>query len=111
MKVLKKRTDFLALRSAKTRQSRCFLLAGRSRDDGQEEIRIGFTVTKKLGGAVTRNRIKRRLKSAARLVINDHGKAGFDYVLIARRAALTRKFEDLLDELKQALLTLPSNSK
>ena len=57
--------------------------------------RFGFTATKKLGNAVTRNRIRRRLKEAVRLVAPGAARAGCDYVLIAREAAATRPFAAL----------------
>jgi ribonuclease P protein component len=66
-------------------------------------IRVGFTATKKLGGAVERNRAKRRLRAAAAAVLPLLGRAGNDYVLVARRDTLTRPFEQLQDDLKSAL--------
>jgi ribonuclease P protein component len=70
------------------------------RGDG---LRVGFTATKKLGGAVDRNRAKRRLRAAAAAVLPLFGRTGNDYVLVARRDTLTRPFEQLLDDLKSAL--------
>lgn len=60
--------------------------------------RIGFTVTKKIGNAVVRNRIRRRLKEAARLAAS-HAEPSTDYVVVARRAALTLHFERLVTDL------------
>ena len=111
MQTLKKRSDFLALRGANGQGAPSFLLVVRSRDDGTEAIRVGYTVTRKMGGAVRRNRIKRRLKAAAREVFPSHAKSGCDYVLIAREKALTRNFADLLDDMKRALLSLPAIPK
>ncbi|NJM36254.1 MAG: ribonuclease P protein component [Rhodomicrobium sp.] len=102
---MKKRSDYLALRSGAKAGAPGFLLTARQRADGGE-IRVGITVTRKLGGAVVRNRIRRRLKEAARAVLPLHGEPGCDYVLIARPAAQTRVFAALLDDLKRALLTL-----
>ncbi|GGY39850.1 hypothetical protein GCM10007148_05380 [Parvularcula lutaonensis] len=65
---------------------------------------MGLTVTKKLGTAVIRNRIKRRLRAAVRDVFPLHAEPGRDYVLIARRKAFTAPFPLLLDELRTALL-------
>jgi ribonuclease P protein component len=65
--------------------------------------RIGLTVTKKTGNAVVRNRIKRRLRAAAREVVPADGQAGRDYVLIARRRCLTIPYQGLLDDLRRAL--------
>lgn len=64
--------------------------------------RIGFTVTKKMGGAVVRNRIKRRLREAARPVFTKYGKAGCDYVIISRQKALTCNFSELTRDMEFA---------
>lgn len=69
-------------------------------------MRAGLTVTKKLGGAVLRNRIKRRLRAACRAVLPLHGEAGCDYVLVARAPAADMVFADLLDDLAGALQSL-----
>jgi ribonuclease P protein component len=69
-------------------------------------MRVGFTVTKKIGGAVVRNRAKRRLREAARLLLPEHGRPGFDYVLIARGGTATRPWPRLLDDVKSALISL-----
>lgn len=76
---------------------------------GGEEgtARLGITVTKKIGNAVLRNRIKRRLRAAGRDILALHGQAGHDYVLIARSAAAEMPFGNLLDDLKQALVSPP----
>ena len=66
-------------------------------------IRIGFTATKKLGDAPSRNRAKRRLRAAAQAVMPLHARAGHDYVLVARDGSLTRSFSDLLNDLTTAL--------
>jgi len=65
--------------------------------------RLGFTVTKKVGIAVKRNRARRRLKAAADLVMPRLAIAGMDYVLVGRDATLTRGFEDLVKDLETAL--------
>jgi ribonuclease P protein component len=67
------------------------------------DIRVGFTVTKKVGNAVIRNRAKRRLREAARAVLPLYAAPGHDYVLIGRDATLTRPFATLVEDLKQAL--------
>ena len=66
-------------------------------------MRVGFTVTKKIGNAVQRNRIKRRFRAAAREVLPELAEPGHDYVLIARPAALHRPWAALLDDLRRAL--------
>lgn len=68
----------------------------------KEEVRIGFTVTKKMGGAVIRNRIKRRLREAARPQLTKYGKAGHDYVIIARHKALNCNFSELTRDMEFA---------
>jgi ribonuclease P protein component len=66
------------------------------------EARFGFTVTKALGSAVIRNRIRRRLKAAVSEVAGTNARTNHDYVLIARSAASIRPFPDLKKDLEQA---------
>jgi ribonuclease P protein component len=66
-------------------------------------LRVGFTATKKLGGAVERNRAKRRLRAAAAALLPLYGQGGNDYVLVARPETLTRPFSGLLEDLATAL--------
>jgi ribonuclease P protein component len=73
---------------------------------GREAMACGFTATKKIGNAVTRNRAKRRLREAARLLLPEHGRPGHDYVFIARQGAAERPWERLLDDVKSALIRL-----
>lgn len=74
----------------------------------EDEIRAGFTATRKIGGAVFRNRARRRLKEAVRLLLPLHGVPGNDYVFIARAATPGRDWPRLLDDVKSALQTLAS---
>lgn len=104
--VIKKRADFLVAQSGERAGCAAFL-AVRGRSPNSAGVsRIGFTVTKKLGKAVVRNRMRRRLKEAARQTFPEKAVEGYDYVFIARPAAATRDFALLLDDMKRALLRL-----
>ena len=80
-----------------------FVLLVRDRADGDEALRVGFTVTKKIGGAVVRNRMKRRLRALARELVPTGGKPGADHVLIGRTGGIERDFGLLREELAKAL--------
>jgi ribonuclease P protein component len=69
-------------------------------------IRVGFTVSRKVGNAVIRNRVRRRLREAARQVIPGQARADLDYVLVGRQAAIARDFAALRRELFDALKRL-----
>ncbi|WP_018998030.1 ribonuclease P protein component [Hirschia maritima] len=74
--------------------------------DKQLTAGAGFTATKKIGGAVTRNRAKRRLREASNQFMRQHALADVDYVFIARRDTATRNWDGLLDDVESALLSL-----
>ncbi len=99
---LRKRPDFLKAAKGKRWATPSVVVQARRRRDG-DATRVGFTVTRKVGNAVIRNRVKRRLKEAARQMIVSKGNAGFDYVLIGRRGTLTRAFSGILEDLSLAL--------
>lgn len=80
-----------------------FVLLARDRADGDPSMRIGYTVTKKIGGAVVRNRLKRRLRALAREVLPEAGLAGHDHVLIGRSDGVERDFAAMRAELRKAL--------
>ncbi len=80
-----------------------FVLLVRRRDDGDPTMRLGLTVSKKVGNAVTRNRMKRRFRELARAVLPGAGLEGADHVLIGRQGGIERDFGRLADELRRAL--------
>jgi ribonuclease P protein component len=76
-------------------------------DAGEPDpVRVGFTASRKVGGAVQRNRAKRRLRAAARAVMPGAVVPGFDYVLVARAAVLTCRFAELEATLRAAMAEL-----
>lgn len=103
---IKKRKDFLAAASGKKFITNSLILQRVRRFDGHAvpsgQARVGFTVTKKMGGAVVRNRIKRRLREAVRESLVRHGQAGYDYVVISRLKALDCNFSDLKRDMEFA---------
>jgi ribonuclease P protein component len=114
VKTLKSRAEFQRVQKGRKWVTPAFILQGLPRADGGESFaRFGFTVSskavakesggaKKRGMAVDRNRARRRLKEAVRLSSPANAKAGFDYVIIGRAAALTRNFESLLADMEIA---------
>lgn len=84
------------------------VLQARKRPDIQDKdgnlARFGFTASKTIGGAVARNRARRRLKEAVRLTAPSHAAGGYDYVLIARTGTVKRPFTDLIKDLERALV-------
>lgn len=80
-----------------------FVLLVRDRADGDAALRVGYTVTKKIGNAVVRNRMKRRLRALAREALPGGGISGADHVLIGRNGGVERDYADLRKELAKAL--------
>ena len=80
-----------------------FVLLVRPREDGDPGIRVGYTVTKKIGNAVVRNRMKRRLRALARDILPARGLPGADHVLIGRQGGIGREYAKLYAELGKAL--------
>ena len=102
MERLKLRRDFLAAARGKSCALPGVVVQMRIRDDANA-ARIGFTVTKKLGNAVTRNRIRRRLRAAAGQALPGLARDGHDYVLIGRQGTIARDFGALKGDLTSAL--------
>jgi ribonuclease P protein component len=99
--VLTRRADFLAANSG-TRNARAgFVLL--TRPNGGEGIRFGITVTKKIGNAVVRNRMKRRFRELLRAALPVQGLPDHDHVLIGRAGGVERDFHLMADELAKAL--------
>ena len=106
---LKRRADFLRVRGGLRWSTPALVLEAKSRiaepGDASETIlgaRFGFTVTKKIGNAVVRNRVRRRFKEAVRELL-PLAREGFDYVVIARPSAIAQSYADLKADLVQAL--------
>ena len=83
-----------------------FVLLVRPRGDDDGTMRVGFTVTKKIGNAVVRNRMKRRFRALARETVPEHGITGADHVLIGRAGGIERDYASLAADLKRALKKL-----
>jgi ribonuclease P protein component len=100
---LKRRAEFLRVAS-KGRKAPMpgLVLQALARDDGGP-ARLGFTVTKKVGNAVVRNRTRRRLKEAARLLLTEQRVCGVDLVLIGRAGTRARDFAALKADIVRAL--------
>ncbi len=102
---LTKRTEFLFVRhGARAVRPNVIVEARRRAPDGP--IRFGLTASKKVGGAVLRNRARRRLREAARQLLPQFGIAGADYVLVARQQTPAADWAALLDDVRNALIRL-----
>jgi ribonuclease P protein component len=104
--VIKKRSDFLAANRGKRYATPGFVLLVFDRRDDDPTKRLGITITKKVGNAVVRNRIRRRFRELARELLPEHGKAGADHILIGRDAGIEREFGTLRAEIAKALSKL-----
>lgn len=102
MQRLRQRADFLAAaHGARVSVTGFVLQALNRRKDGP--VRVGFTVSRKVGTAVERNRVRRRLREMVRLAPPDRMRPGYDYVLIGRRAAIGMPFDRLVGDFDRAL--------
>jgi ribonuclease P protein component len=106
------RAEFLAVRGGTRASVPACLIEARKRSIAADTTgddrapRFGFTVTKKLGNAVTRNRIRRRLKAAISQLAAGHAQPGFDYVVVARSASFDRAYPDIVADLNRAFAIL-----
>lgn len=105
---LRKRREFLAAAGGGKWAASGLVLQALKRAD-EAPPRIGFTVTRKVGSAVIRNRARRRLREAAREILPLLAKQGYDYVLVGRAGTLSRAWPDLLDDLRAALAKVHGN--
>ncbi|MCJ8520448.1 ribonuclease P protein component [Pseudorhizobium tarimense] len=108
---LKSRPQFLAVRAGEARRGRNFLVEVLDRGEPETPARVGFTVTKKQGNAVERNRMRRRLKEAVRHSAAFAMKPGHDYVIVARREVLTVPFAELTAQLVDRIETRPKQKR
>ncbi len=103
---LKSRPQFLAAAKGVSEARGAVVIQRLDRGDGDATVRLGFTATRKIGGAVVRNRAKRRLREAARAMAPLLAVPGSDYVFIARMGTTDRPWDRLLDDVKSALTRL-----
>lgn len=109
---LKQRADFVAASAGPRMASPAFVVQSRARDD-DGPVRVGFTVTKKVGTSTERNRVRRRLRELVKRLDVISMRPHHDYVIVGRRAALDRGFETMFNDLRSALSRLeqqPSKS-
>jgi ribonuclease P protein component len=106
---LTRRPEFLRVAASRRRWATPGLIlqvAESPADAPQSPFRLGFTASRKVGGAVERNRARRRLKAAAAALMPDHAAPGMDYVLVARAETVRRPYGGLLGDLEAALRRL-----
>jgi ribonuclease P protein component len=108
---LTRRSEFLACAKAPSCAKGAVVVQALPREDDSGLVRVGFTATKRIGGAVQRNRAKRRMREAARRILPLIATPGTDYVIIARMGVITRDWTRLLDDVKSALLRLAADRK
>jgi ribonuclease P protein component len=102
MERLRQRADFLAAATGAKAPAAAFVLQARKRDD-DGPVRVGFTVSRKVGTAVERNRVRRRLREVVRRAGERVMRPGYDYVLVGRRPALAVAFDRLMEDFDDAL--------
>ncbi len=108
--IIKKRSDFLSANRGKRYATPGFVLLVHDRRDNDPAKRLGITITKKVGNAVVRNRMRRRFRELARALLPTLGKAGADHILIGRDGGIERDFGLLREEMAKALGKLGGTS-
>ena len=108
---LKRRPEFLRVAGARRKWVAAGLILQADRrippgEGSSDGLRVGFTVSRKVGNAVARNRARRRLRAAAALVLPRRAAPGHDYVIVGRAATLTRTFPGLMEDLEAGLRRL-----
>jgi ribonuclease P protein component len=103
---LKKRSEFLYVRDGQYAARKHIVIQKRANPDDKAGMRAGFTATKKIGNAVTRNRAKRRMRALAKDILAKQGQIGNDYVFIARNTTATALWQELQNDVEKALLRL-----
>ncbi|MBS7805494.1 ribonuclease P protein component [Rhizobiales bacterium TNE-4] len=103
---LLKRADFVAAQRGRRHSTPLMTVQGLARADlADAPARLGLTVTRKVGTATERNRIKRRLRAALRLCA-ESAQVGVDYVIVARRDLLAAPFASIVTDLENAMSRL-----
>ena len=110
LEVIKKTSDFKKVAQRGKRISTKGMIV-QAIDSNTDIMRVGFTASKIIGGAVKRNKVKRRLRAVARLVLPSIGKNNLDYVLVGKKAAIDREFVSLCKDFKYALHSLDAVKK
>lgn len=111
--VLKRRRDFLEVARGRRAVRSTLIVQARNRQaEASEPVRVGYTASRKVGGAVLRNRAKRRMRAAVARVLPQHGVPGWDYVLIARPGTTAAcSFPNLVGDLEAAVRALHAPRK
>ncbi len=109
--IIKKRADFLAANRGKRFATPGFVLLVHPRRDDDPSIRLGITITKKVGNAVVRNRMRRRFRELAREMLAERGLAGADHILIGRNDGIERDFAELRDDMQRGLKKLCTQNR
>lgn len=107
---IKKRPEYLAVANTRRKWVTPSFILQAKPGTGDSRPRAGFTTSKKVGNAVIRNRARRRLKEAARMIVPQKGLTGWDYVFIGRQAATDYPFEKMMSDISWALAKLEAGA-